>query len=122
MSVVSLRALLVAPSRIDFFRSAWAAFINTVSNVGIPDIALTGIVLGFMVVGFTIGLFEFGRIAGIAALGSVGGLALGMRVVLFQNNLLVSLFVINWVIVALCGMSGLVLVLWNERIGVVSPL
>ena len=73
-----------------------------------------------MVVGFAIGLFEFGRIAGIAALGAVGGLAVGVRVVLFRDDLLVGIYFVNWIIAGLCGLAGLTVVFLMERFGVVS--
>lgn len=99
---------------------AWAAFINTVSGQGVTDIALDGIVFGFFALGFVLGLFEFGRIAGIACLGVVGGIAVGLRVVLFKNGLLVHQFFLNWLIVAACGICGLLLMIWTQRVGIVS--
>lgn len=77
--------------------------------------------MGFMVVGFAIGLFRFGRIAGIVALGALGGLAIGVRIVLFGDNLLVGPFFVNWLIAGACGVVGVVLVFLVERFGVVSP-
>ena len=70
--------------------------------------------------GFVIGLFDFGRIAGIACLGVVGGLALGMRIVIFKDALLVPQYFVNWLIVVAFGLCGLLLVLWSQRIGIVS--
>jgi hypothetical protein len=70
--------------------------------------------------GFVIGLFEFSRIAGIACLGVVGGLAIGMRIVLFKNGLIIHQFFVNWIIIAVCGVCGLVVMLWSQRIGIVS--
>ncbi|KZP13729.1 hypothetical protein FIBSPDRAFT_752924 [Athelia psychrophila] len=99
---------------------AWAALVNTISSAGLPDIALAGIVAGFMVVGFAIGLFPFGRIAGIATLGALGGLAIGVRVVLFGDNLLVGKFFVNWLIAGACGLVGVILVFMVERFGVIA--
>jgi len=97
---------------------SWAAFTNTISSQGFPDIALDGIVFGFFVMGFVIGLFDFGRIVGIACLGIVGGLAIGVRIVLFKKGLLVAEFSVNWIIVAACGLCGLLLMLWTQRIAI----
>jgi hypothetical protein len=99
---------------------AWAAFINTVSSQGVPDIALDGIVWGFFALGFVVGLFEFSRIAGIACLGAVGGVALGLRIVLFKNGLIIHIFFVNWIVVIACGVCGLLLMIWVQRIGIVS--
>lgn len=76
-----------------------------------------------MFVGFLIGLLEFARIAGIVALGAVGGLAVGVRVVLFGDNLLVGTYFVNWFIVGACGVIGVGLV-FLRRFGLVrfSPL
>ncbi|KAF7979028.1 hypothetical protein HWV62_44011 [Athelia sp. TMB] len=98
---------------------AWAALVNNLSSTGIPDLALAGIVGGFMVMGFVIGLFEFGRIAGIAALGAVGGLAIGVRVVMFRDNLLVGVYFVNWIIAGLCGLAGIIVVFLMERFGII---
>lgn len=71
-----------------------------------------------MFVGFLIGLLEFARIAGIVALGAVGGLAVGVRVVLFGDNLLVGTYFVNWFIVGICGVVGVGLV-FLRRFGIV---
>lgn len=70
--------------------------------------------------GFVVGLFEFSRIGGIACLGIVGGLAIGMRIVVFKSGLLIPLFFVNWLIVTACGVCSLLLMLWNQRITIVS--
>jgi len=97
---------------------SWAAFINTISSQGVPDLALDGIVWGFFVLGFVFGLFEFARIAGIACLGAVGGIALGLRIVLFKNELIIHVIFVNWIVVIACGVCGLLLVLCAQRIGI----
>jgi len=97
---------------------SWAAFINTVSSQGLSDIALDGIVFGFFVMGFVIGLFPFGRIAGITCIGAVGGFTIGMRIVLFKHGLLIPVFFVNWIIVAGCGVCGLLLILLSQRIAI----
>jgi hypothetical protein len=99
---------------------AWAAFINTVSSQEFSDIALDGIVFLFFAMGFVIGLFPFGRIAGITCIGAVGGLTIGMRVVMFKHGLLIPVFFVNWIIVAGCGVCGLLLILLSQRIAIVS--
>ena len=58
---------------------------------------------------------------GSLALGAVGGLSIGMRVVLLREGLLVPFFFINWVVVGVFGLLGSVAVVTNERIGVVRP-
>ncbi|KIM82473.1 hypothetical protein PILCRDRAFT_820332 [Piloderma croceum F 1598] len=98
---------------------SWAAFINTVSSQGFPDIALDGIVFGFFVLGFVLGLFEFARVTGIACLGALGGLAVGMRIVLFKNGLIVHVFFVNWLIVSACAVVSLLLLLRAQRIGII---
>lgn len=72
--------------------------------------------------GFVIGLFEFARLMGIATLGIIGGLAVGVRIVMFREGLLIPMYSINWVIVGGCGLGGLVLVVVRQRIGIVSSL
>jgi hypothetical protein len=99
---------------------AWAAFINTVSSQGFPDIALDGIVFGFFVLGFVLGLFEFARVTGIACLGALGGLAVGVRIVLFKNGLIAHVFFVNWLVVSACAVVSLLLLLRAQRIGIVS--
>lgn len=96
----------------------WAALINTESSRGFPDIAIEGIVSIFFIVGFGIGLFEFGRIPGIACLGVVGGLAIGMRIVMFKSGLLFRQLFANWLVVAGCGVCGLLLMVITQRIGI----
>jgi hypothetical protein len=108
------------PDPFDSHDPAWAAFINTVSSQGFPDIALDGIVFGFFALGFVLGLFEFARITGIACLGALGGLAVGMRIVLFKSGLIVHVFFVNWIVISGCTVVSLLLLLRAQRIGIVS--
>ncbi|OCH90576.1 hypothetical protein OBBRIDRAFT_834892 [Obba rivulosa] len=96
----------------------WASFINSVSAGGIPDLVITILVLASFVVGFLIGVFEVGRVAGTTCLGILGGLAFGMRIVLFRAGLLVHVFPVNWVIIAVFGVIGLGLVIFARRVAI----
>lgn len=105
--------------------TAWAAFINSVNDVGVPDIILTAIVLAMFFLGFIIGLFEFGRMGGLATLGITGGLAVGMRIMILKKNLLItgdSGFAVNWAIIAFLGILGGLAIAWpkTQRAGIVS--
>jgi len=97
--------------------AAWASFINTVNNTGIPDIVLAAIIFGLFFFGCLLGLFEVGRIAGIFTMGLVGGMAFGIRVVLLKSDLLVPVYFVNWVIVAAFGIAGGSVVIWKQRVG-----
>lgn len=99
---------------------AWAAFVNTVPSQGVPDIAIALIVLGIFILGSIIGFFEFGRIAGITLIGVNGGLALGVRVVMFRNRLLINSFTVNWFLIAGCGAGGVLFIMWKQRAAIVS--
>ena len=99
---------------------AWGAFINTMTSNGLSDIILTAVVLAIFVFGFIFGLFEIGRLPGITLLGIIGGLAVGIRVILMKEDLLVPIFIVDWVLVALFGVIGLVLVIFKQRVGIVS--
>jgi len=73
--------------------------------------------------GFILGLFEFGRLGGIALLGITGGLALGIRIMLMKEDLLLdagSLFAIDWIIIAFLGAAGGLSMIWWQRAGIVS--
>ncbi|KAL0955701.1 hypothetical protein HGRIS_001922 [Hohenbuehelia grisea] len=99
----------------------WAAFVNTVSAAGIPDLLLTGLTIAAFCIGFIIGLFKFGRLAGIACLGVAGGLAMGIRLILLKDNLLISamnVFALNWVIIAFLGAAGGLTMIWWQRAGI----
>ncbi|KAA1476483.1 hypothetical protein DENSPDRAFT_514351 [Dentipellis sp. KUC8613] len=100
---------------------AWAAFINTVSAPGIPDLPLTLIVLAFMLVGLVLGFLPIMRLGAITILGIIGGLAIGIRIVIVKDNLLLSqpsLFAVNWVIVAVCAALGGAVIPFKQRIGI----
>lgn len=112
-------------SNIHSIYTAWAAFINSVNDVGVPDTILTAIVLAIFFLGFILGLFEFGRMGGLATLGITGGLAVGMRIMIFKENLLItgdSGFAVNWAIIAFLGILGGLAIAWpkTQRAGIVS--
>jgi hypothetical protein len=101
----------------------WTAFINALGANGLSDLWLMILPMGAFVCGFILGLFEFGRIAGIAVLGVLGGVAIGVRVVLFRPNLLVwSPFWANWVISGVMGAVTFVLVIAKQRAAIVCNL
>ena len=105
--------------------SAWAAFINTLNEQGLPDLVLTAIVGGFFLFGFVLGLFNFARGAAIGLIGMAGGLAFGVRVAIIKEGLLFpvdSLYAINWVVAAIFGAAGGLLVIWKQRMGSVRLL
>lgn len=99
------------------YYSAWAAIINSITPFGISDPIISAIVLGFFACGFLFGVLEFGRITGTILLGITGGLAFGIRVMILKSNLLFSgssLFLINWVLIAICGAAGGVVMAWKN--------
>ncbi|KAL1744849.1 hypothetical protein HDZ31DRAFT_73994 [Schizophyllum fasciatum] len=101
---------------------SWAAFINTLNDEGLPDLVLTAIVGGFFLLGFILGLFNFARGAGIALIGLAGGLAFGVRVAVIREGLLFpidTLYALNWVVTAIFGAAGGLLVIWRQRAGLV---
>lgn len=60
---------------------------------------------------------------GLLQLGIQGGLAIGIRIVLLRNLLLVpepAAFFVNWLLIAFCGLASAVLVIWKQRAGLVS--
>jgi len=82
--------------------------------------------MAFFFLGVVLGLFEFARLAGLATLGISGGLAFGIRMMLLKQGLLfsgTSQFAINWVLIALFGILGGVLIAWSRvhRGGIVGP-
>ena len=100
--------------------AVWASFVNAVGADGISDLWLMILPLAAFGCAFVLGLFEFGRIAGIAVLGALGGLSLGVRIVLFRPNLLVPhLYWANWVVTMVLGVLVLVLVIAKQRAGIV---
>lgn len=71
--------------------------------------------------GFVLGLFEFGRIAGIAVLGALGGMSIGVRICLFRAELLIPHpYWANWVITLVLGLVTLILVIAKQKAGIVS--
>ena len=103
------------------YQSVWAAFVNAIGADGLSDLWIMILSMCAFGCGFILGLFEFGRIAGIAALGALGGIAIGVRIVLFRPGLLVpSPFWANWVICAALGVITFVLVIWKQRAAIVS--
>ena len=106
---------------IKYFYVVWASIINTVNSTGVPDFLIFLLVLLLFGVGIGVGFLTIDYAIGSLALGAVGGLSIGMRVVLLREGLLVPLFIINWVVVGVFGLLGSVAVVTNERIGVVRP-
>ncbi|KAF5383418.1 hypothetical protein D9757_006165 [Collybiopsis confluens] len=99
---------------------SWAGIINSVNEVGISDILLTFIVLVFGLLGLVIGLFEFSRVASMAVISIMGGLALGMKVVLVKKDLLItSSFILNWIIVVVFGVGMGLMLIWRPRAAMV---
>ena len=104
---------------------AWASLINSLGPDGLADLVILLVVFGFFVAGFVLGLFNWGMHLGQILIGVTGGLAIGIRVVLFKEGLLISdmaFYAANWAIVAVVGaLGGLVVVVkrW-QRWGVVS--
>jgi len=94
---------------------SWAAFINTVNNVGISDMLLSVIVIAFFALGFILGLFEIGRLAGLTLLGITGGLAFGIRIMLLKSDLLIPVYFANWLVIALFGAVGGLLIVYRQR-------
>ena len=66
------------------------------------------------------GFFDFGCHAGIILLGILGGLAIGIRIVIFKNRLLVSGLAIDWVIISACRAGGALSIMWKQRVAIVS--
>lgn len=99
---------------------AWAAFINTVNEVGIHDMILSLIVIAFFALGFILGLFEIGRLAGLALLCITGGLAFGIRIMLLKSDLLIPVYFVNWLLVAVFGAAGGLLMVYRQRVAIVS--
>ncbi|KAL4071270.1 hypothetical protein V8B97DRAFT_1871158 [Scleroderma yunnanense] len=103
--------------------ASWAVFVNTLDDVGVSDVALTAFVLILFGLGFLLGMLELSRTIGVLMLSTMGGLALGIRVVLLRNGLLVSgpsIFFVNWLIIGICGFACSLLVLWKQRVGVLN--
>ncbi|PSR72704.1 hypothetical protein PHLCEN_2v11399 [Hermanssonia centrifuga] len=93
----------------------WAAFNNTVGADSISDFVLTLISVGSFVLGFFLGVFDVGRIAGMTMLGFLGGFSIGIRIVLFRSDLLIHTFFVNWLIITVLGIVGFLLVIAKQR-------
>lgn len=103
--------------------ASWAVFVNTLDDVGVSDIALTTVVLVLSGLGFLLGVLELSRVVGILILSTMGGFALGIRIILLRSGLLISnpsIFFVNWLIVALCGFACSILVIWKQRAGILN--
>ncbi|KAF9268478.1 hypothetical protein L218DRAFT_512414 [Marasmius fiardii PR-910] len=100
------------------FSKAWAALINSVDQVGVPDLILTLVVMAISFLGFILGVFHFAYRGGIVGMTLAGGMAFGIRIVLIQPNLLVSagnLYAVNWIVPVVCSVvAGLVVVRWQR--------
>jgi hypothetical protein len=106
---------------------AWASFINSISAAPLSDLILTFIVLGFFSLLFAFGVLPYGRVAGIACIGLVGGTAFGVRVVILKSGLLISGstgYIVNWVLVGFFGLAGGMSIIWeqSQRGGLVRTL
>jgi len=95
---------------------SWAAIINSVNQEGISDILIVIVVLAFGFLGLILGIFEFARRASMAALCIMGGLAFGLRIVLIKKDLLTSSMALNWVIAAIFGLAGGLLIIWKLEV------
>lgn len=63
------------------------------------------------------------RVGGLALLGIIGGIALGLRIVIVKDALLISsrtFYWVNWVIVVVLIVAGGAGVMVRQRIGIVS--
>lgn len=101
--------------------SVWASVINTVGEGDIADLVILAITVVLFVVGFIVGVITIEYRVGTAVLGTAGGMSIMMRIILMREELLVPVYYVNWLLCALFGAVGLVLVAWKERWGVVSP-
>lgn len=55
----------------------------------------------------------------MAALCIMGGLAFGLRIVLIKKDLLTSSLALNWVIAAIFGLAGGLLIIWKHQVAMV---
>ena len=102
-------------------RQVWASFVNALSAGGISDALLMILSMGAFVCGFVIGIFNFGRAIGIAALAALGGLSIGVRIILFRPGLLIpDPFWPNWLIIAVLGAIAFLLAIFRQRASIVS--
>lgn len=75
--------------------------------------------------GFGLGLLEMTRVIAILVLGVLGGLAIGVRIILLRNGLLISdpdAYFVNWLIISVCGFAGSILVVVKQKYGIVCVL
>lgn len=103
-----------------FFSEVWASIVNTVSESGIADIVIFALTAGLFAIAFSLGFAVHHYGLGGASLSAVGGVSFGIRVMLFKDDLLVPIFYVNWLISAAFGLAGIIVLAWNERVGVVS--
>lgn len=99
--------------------TVWASFVNTLNAEGIPDLLLTVIVMGVFTIGFFLGLFQMARTAALFSLGTLGGLSVGVRFILFRSGLLTPSYVLNWIIIMVFGILGFLLIVFRQRVGIV---
>ncbi|KZT22480.1 hypothetical protein NEOLEDRAFT_1137936 [Neolentinus lepideus HHB14362 ss-1] len=112
------RISTAAAAGLAFAACGWAAMINTMGVPDIGDVALTLIVLGMYAGGFMLGLFSFARTGCIALLCLEGGAAVGIRAVIMKDDLLISTYVVNWVLVVLTIVASGLLSLFKQRIAI----
>jgi hypothetical protein len=87
---------------------------------GLSDIILTASVMAVFTFGFIFGVFEIGRVSGITLLGMLGGTAIGIRVILMKEELLIPIFFLNWLVIGVFGVIGGLLIVFKQRVGIVS--
>ncbi|KAN0081338.1 hypothetical protein V8E55_008962, partial [Tylopilus felleus] len=103
--------------------ASWAVIVNTLDDVGISDVILTVCIFVLFVLGFALGSLEMSRALAVLALGILGGLAIGIRIILLRSGLLISdpnVFFANWLIIGACGIAGSILVLWKQSYGILN--
>lgn len=98
---------------------AWAAFVNSMSASGVPDIAILLTTFIVFIIGVVIGIVTIDYGLGVVFLGVVGGLSFGIRLVLLRDGLLIPICFLNWMFIAFFGLAGGFTVVYRERIGVV---
>ncbi|EJD02139.1 uncharacterized protein FOMMEDRAFT_168671 [Fomitiporia mediterranea MF3/22] len=99
--------------------SIWASIINTASEGNIADMVILAITVALFVIGFVIGVVTIEYRVGTAVLGAAGGLSIMMRIILMKEDLLVGVYYVDWLLCAVFGAVGLVIVVWKERWGVI---
>ncbi|KAI0338380.1 hypothetical protein BDW22DRAFT_709967 [Trametopsis cervina] len=96
----------------------WAAFINAEGSSGLPDLLIMILALGAFLLGFFLGLFRVGRVAGMAFLAIFGGMSIGVRIVLFRPNLLIPNFAANWGVITVLGVISFATLLLRQRVAI----